>query len=1147
MPKISFLEKVSLYFNSSDSKILDGLSYSSDSLYMFAKNTGKSLIVAENNENANRIYKELMFLNKNKKNRDEIILIPGTEEMPYDMVNSDKYLSSKKNLGLIQYIRSKRKRVKVITTAKNLQKKLIPCKILNKETISIKKNEKINVDYLKNNLISIGYIYSPQVNFNGEFAFRGSIIDIFPGGYDSPIRIDLNDVEIEDIKYFNTESQITINKLIEEEIFIVPMGNIIHKEKNIINFRKQFREIFEGNPNNSDIYTSISNGIIPQGFKNYFPLLFDNTDTFLSYFNNIENIFIYETINNILIDSYKIINEKYYYSKKNNSLILNPKFIYVENNKLLKEIEQKNVYKINKNKAIDNMSYNYNISAVPDISIKPYLDKPINDLSTYIKNLSCVILFCNDDIKISHLKDIFSNHNLKYKSINSLDEIDTSKYSLFLIKGFIQESFKINEIGLSFITNNNIIKEKIKQRFRKNAKTIFFIDQLKNLEIGSPVVHEVHGIGRYGGLKYLEVTGISNEYLTILYEDNDKLYVPVSALHLVNKYITSEEEMAPLHKLGGFVWNNAKKKATKKAYDIATELLEINAKRALRKTLKYNINELEYDQFSSEFIYDETEDQLNAINDVINDLSSEKLMDRLVCGDVGFGKTEIALRAAFICASNFKQVVVLAPTTLLAEQHEKIFKLRFKNWPFKIKCLSRFKSKKEQEKIISEIESGDCNIIIGTHRVIQKDIKYKSIGLLVIDEEQKFGVRHKEFLKKIKNEVNVLTLTATPIPRTLNMSLGGLRDLSIIATSPENRMPIKTYTSNWEKVIIKEACDREINRGGQVFILHNRVKDINTIFNEILELMPSYSIKIAHAQMNSAQLEKIILEFYNKKFNILLSTTIIENGIDISNANTIIVNKADKFGLSQLHQIRGRVGRSNRQAFCYLMVPNKNYITDNAKKRLQALENMEDLGSGFSIASRDLEIRGAGAILGESQSGDIQEIGFSLYNRILAKAISSLKSGKIPNFEKPLDAITEIDLNEIALIPDKYISDINQRLIMYKKIANSDTSEQLDNIIIELINRFGMVPLEVYNLIDITKMKIKYSKIGIKKLNITKNTLKMSFEQKAKISSKKLIKFIKNSNNNVSFRKDNTLIYKKDFKDIRDKKIVIANIIESIK
>ena len=379
------------------------------------------------------------------------------------------------------------------------------------------------------------------------------------------------------------------------------------------------------------------------------------------------------------------------------------------------------------------------------------------------------------------------------------------------------------------------------------------------------------------------------------------------------------------------------------------------------------------------------------------------------------------------------------------------------------------------------------------------------------------------------------------------MSLGGLRDLSIIATSPENRMPIKTYTSDWKTSIIKEACDREINRGGQVFILHNRVNDINTIYNEIQELMPSYSIKIAHAQMSSSKLEKIILEFYNKKFNILISTTIIENGIDISNANTIIINKADKFGLSQLHQIRGRVGRSNRQAFCYLMVPNKNYITDNAKKRLQALENMEDLGSGFSIASRDLEIRGAGAILGESQSGDIQEIGFSLYNRILSKAISSLKNGKIPNFEKPLDAITEIDLNEIALIPDVYISDINQRLIMYKKIANSETSEQLDNIIIELMNRFGVVPHEVYNLIDITKMKIKYSKIGIKKLVIAKNTLKVSFEKEAKINSDKLIKFIKNSNNNVSFKKENTLIYKKDFKDIRDKKIVIANIVESIK
>ncbi|MDA9181550.1 transcription-repair coupling factor, partial [Gammaproteobacteria bacterium] len=680
----------------------------------------------------------------------------------------------------------------------------------------------------------------------------------------------------------------------------------------------------------------------------------------------------------------------------------------------------------------------------------------------------------------------------------SIDDINLSGNKFYIIDGYISESFKINDLGLSFIIGSDIIKEKIKlQKNKNNAKSAFFIDQLKNLEIGSPVVHEIHGIGRYNGLQYIDNGGVSNEYLTILYEDDDKLYVPVASLHLVNKYNTVEDEAAPLHKLGGFSWSKAKKKATKNAYDIAAELLEINAKRALRKTLKYNINELEYNQFSSEFIYDETEDQENAINDVMKDLTSEKLMDRLICGDVGFGKTEIALRAAFICASNFKQVVILAPTTLLAEQHEKTFNSRFKNWPFKIRCLSRFKSKKEQEKILSEISTGDCNIIIGTHRVIQKDVKYKSLGLLIIDEEQKFGVKHKEFLKKLKDEVNVLTLTATPIPRTLNMSLGGLRDLSIIATSPENRKAIKTYTSDWKKSVIKEACDREVNRGGQVFFLHNRVSDINLIYNEIQELMPSYSIKIAHAQMSPAQLEKIILEFYNKKFNILLSTTIIENGIDIANANTIIINKADKFGLSQLHQIRGRVGRSSKQAYCYLLVPDKNHITENAKKRLKALEGMEDLGSGFSIASRDLEIRGAGALLGDSQSGEIQEIGFSLYNRILSKAISALKTGKIPNLDKPLDEITDIDINEVALIPDNYINDINQRLIMYKKIANSETSDQLDNVVIELINRFGILPKETNNLIDITNMKIKYSKIGIKKLSVTKASLKISFQNDA--------------------------------------------------
>ena len=718
--------------------------------------------------------------------------------------------------------------------------------------------------------------------------------------------------------------------------------------------------------------------------------------------------------------------------------------------------------------------------------------------------------------------------------------------TLFIVKNHIKESFKINDLDIIFVRYNDIFKEKIKQESKDNTKSAFFIDQLKNLDIGSPVVHEIHGVGRYQGLTHLDSGGFLSEYLAISYAENDKLYVPVSSLHLVNKYITTDEENAPLHKLGSLNWSNAKKKATKKAYDIAAELLELNAKRAMKKTLGYEINEFEYEKFKSEFIYDETEDQSKAIEDVIEDLCSEKLMDRLVCGDVGFGKTEIALRAAFICASNYKQVVVLAPTTLLAEQHEKVFKERFRNWPFNIKCLSRFKSKKEQDNIISEISNGQCNIIIGTHKVIQKDIKFKSLGLLIIDEEQKFGVKHKEFLKKIKNEINVLTLTATPIPRTLNMSLGGIRDLSIIATSPENRMPIKTYVSNWEKNVIKDACDREINRGGQVFFLHNRVNDISEVYNTLKDLMPSYSIKVAHAQMNTSQLEKIILEFYNKKFNILLSTTIIENGIDIANANTILVNRSDKFGLSQLHQIRGRVGRSNKQAFCYLLVSDRNLITENAKKRLLALETMEDLGSGFSIASRDLEIRGAGALLGDSQSGDIQEIGFSLYNRILTKAIKSLKKGEIPNVDKPLDSVTEIDLNEIALIPENYINDINQRLIMYKKIANSASKDHLDDIILELTNRFGLVPDELHNLIDITKMKLKYSKIGIRKINIARGSLKIIIEDGNYFNNERLISFIKN-NNNASFNKNNTLTFKKDFSDIREKKIVIANVIESIR
>ena len=1143
---MSLIKKIDSYFNHTGYTIIDGLSYSADSLFMSAKSNSNILIAANNNDDARRIYDELRAFGKLIKKNEEIILIPGTEDMPYDMVNSDKYLSSSRNLGLIKYIESKKRNLKVITTIKNLQRKIVSPNILDKKTIRLNENQEIELENLKNRLIEIGYIASPQVNFCGEFAVRGSIVDIFPGGNKLPVRIDLFDTEIETMKYFDTDTQMTISNSNLKNLYIVPIDNIILEKKNIINFRKNFRSSFEGNPNESAIYRNVSNHTMTQGFNNYFPLLYDSTSTLFDYFLDIDNFLFFDDYNRNFEDYDIDIKNRYDSVSVNNNDILHHTKLYLNQDEVIKNISTKNIIKIYKNRDFDTNSYNFYISAAPDISLKPYLEEPLNNLSKLVKISSSVILFCEDDQKLLRLKDLLEYQKINFQEIKDLSNIREYSSTLFIVKNYIKESFKVNDLDILFVRYNDIFKEKIKQESKNNTNSAFFIDQLKNLDIGSPVVHEIHGVGRYQGLTYLDSGGFLSEYLAISYAENDKLYVPVSSLHLVNKYITTDEENAPLHKLGSLNWGNAKRKATKKAYDIAAELLELNAKRAMKKTLGYEINQFEYEKFSSEFIYDETEDQKKAIEDVIEDLCSEKLMDRLVCGDVGFGKTEIALRAAFICASNYKQVVVLAPTTLLAEQHEKVFKERFRNWPFNIKCLSRFKSKKEQDNIISEIRNGQCNIIIGTHKVIQKDIKFKSLGLLIIDEEQKFGVKHKEFLKKIKNEINVLTLTATPIPRTLNMSLGGIRDLSIIATSPENRMPIKTYVSNWEKNVIKDACDREINRGGQVFFLHNRVNDITEVYNILKDLMPSYSIKVAHAQMNASQLEKIILEFYNKKFNILLSTTIIENGIDIANANTILVNRSDKFGLSQLHQIRGRVGRSNKQAFCYLLVSDRNLITENAKKRLLALETMEDLGSGFSIASRDLEIRGAGALLGDSQSGDIQEIGFSLYNRILTKAIKSLKKGEIPNVDKPLDSVTEIDLNEIALIPESYISDINQRLVMYKKIANSTSKGHLDDIILELTNRFGLVPEELHNLIDITKMKLKYSKIGVRKINIARGNLRIIIEDGKYFNNEKLISFIK-KNNNVSFNKNNTLIFKKDFYDIREKKIVIANIIESIR
>ena len=639
---------------------------------------------------------------------------------------------------------------------------------------------------------------------------------------------------------------------------------------------------------------------------------------------------------------------------------------------------------------------------------------------------------------------------------------------------------------LALVTEAQLFEGRTRPRARRTVSDRdpeAIIRNLTDLVPGAPVVHEDHGVGRYQGLETLEIDGRQAEFLMLEYHGQDKLYVPVASLHLVSRYTGSDPESAPLHRLGSQQWEKARRKAAKQVRDVAAELLDLYARREAREGFAFPLDERMYAEFSAGFPYEETSDQQQAIDTVVNDLVSSSPMDRVVCGDVGFGKTEVALRAAFVAVQAGKQVALLVPTTLLAQQHYSNFSDRMADWPIRIELLSRFRSGKQADQVLEKLKSGAIDIVIGTHRLIQRDIGFKSLGLVIIDEEQRFGVQQKERLKQLRAEVDLLTLTATPIPRTLNMAMAGIRDLSIIATPPARRMAVKTLVTQWDKAVLREALLRELQRGGQVFFLHNEVRNIEQVAREVTELAPQARIAIAHGQMHERDLEKVMLDFYRQRYNILVCTTIIESGIDVPTANTIVINRADRFGLAQLHQLRGRVGRSHHRAYAYLVVPEKRSMTHDARKRLEAIASMEELGAGFTLATHDLEIRGAGELLGAEQSGQINQVGFSLYSDMLNRAVAALKRGEEPDLDGPLHQGIEVELHVPALIPEDYLGDIQARLTQYKRIASAEGAAGLRELQVEMIDRFGLLPQPVKNLFELAEIRQQAEALGISRID----------------------------------------------------------------
>lgn len=1000
----------------------------------------------------------------------------------------------------------------LLLTAAALMQRLPPRTFLDQHALIIRNGDTLALDEFRSRLVDAGYRLVTQVEEHGEFAVRGSILDLFPMSSANPYRVEFFDDDIETIRTFDVDTQRGLDKA--DEIELLPAHEFPLNEDGIALFRKQYRNTFAAESKNTPIYREVSEGRAPSGIEYYMPLFFEETSQLFDY--------LPETAGFVLLDgtanafTHFEANTLDRYEQRRHDVerpILPPADIYLSAEEVSRQLESRATIHTRhaEIERSDKGFLNLPTEAPGLYPLDPRGERPMGVLQDFLGKFPGRVLFVAESTgRREALLDQLVGNRLKPETVENWQAFLESDRTLCLTTAALDRGLQLPDARIAMITESQMGSGRIKRRERRRPTrdSEAIISNLTDLNIGAPVVHIDHGVGRYQGLTSLSVGDVANEYLTIHYAGDDKLYVPVSSLHLISRYAGASEESAPLHKLGTDTWQKVRRKAAEKAYDVAAELLEIHARRAARTGYAFPAESNNYQLFSDAFPFEETPDQLSAIDAVVTDLRSPQPTDRVVCGDVGFGKTEVAMRAAFVAVDGGKQVVVLVPTTLLAKQHHQNFMDRFADWPVQIEALSRFETPKEQKEILKRLESGGIDIIIGTHKLLSKDIKYHNLGLVIIDEEHRFGVRHKEHMKALRAEVDIVTLTATPIPRTLNMGLAGMRDLSIIATPPQHRHAIKTFVGEWSDVQIREACERELSRGGQVYFLHNEVQTIERIVEDLERIVPGARVNFAHGQMRETDLEQVMSDFYHQRFNILVATTIIESGIDIPSANTIIINRADKLGLAQLHQLRGRVGRSHHRAYAYLLTPPKGSMTGDAEKRLQAIESLEDLGVGFTLATHDLEIRGAGELLGEGQSGQIQEIGFTLYSELLTRAVKALKSGKLPDYDKPLAHGTEVDLGVPALLPEDYVPDVHQRLIIYKRVANAPDGDALRELKIELIDRFGLLPIQTERLFDVMRLRQRCEQMGIERLELNPAGGRIVFATEPNIDPMALIQMI---------------------------------------
>ncbi|MCR4301094.1 MAG: transcription-repair coupling factor [Sulfuricaulis sp.] len=1076
---------------------------------------GPMLIVTASSFSAQRLEDEIRFYAPELP----MLPFPDWESLPYDVFSPHQDIISQR-LETLHRLPEMAHGV-VLASITTLLHRLPPRDYVSAHSFLLQVGDKLDIQKLREQLARANYHSVSQVMEAGEFAVRGGIVDVFPTGTHQPYRLDLFGDQVESIREFDATTQRSDKSI--DAIRLLPAREYPLTEESIQHFRQAFRTRFEGDPQKVSLYRDISKGITPSGAEYYLPLFFSGLATIFEYLPEATLCLTEATVTETAGRFRRETEERYQeMSHDRERPLLSPAEIFIDPEKFLenmRSLPQIEILEPDSEGAQADPDAGGVIASV-HFGTRPPASLPVDHKSgspyaalfEYLKRYPGRILMIAESAgRRETLKGLLRENDMTPTDFSGWHAFLEGETRLALTVADLEKGLLLSDPEIAVITEAQLYGERAAQRRRRSSaerEPEAIIRSLAELKIGDPVVHEDHGVGRYLGLQTLDFGDGPGEFLTLEYADGDKLYIPVLALHLISRYTGTDPDKAPLHKLGGEAWEKARRRALDKAHDAAAELLEIYALRAARKGHAFPPPDEHYQSFASAFPFEETPDQERAIQEVLKDMQTAKPMDRLVCGDVGFGKTEVAMRAAFVATMGKAQVAVLVPTTLLAQQHYQNFQDRFAGLPFRIELLSRVRSQSEQRGILAALADGSVDIVIGTHRLLQDDVRFKRLGLVILDEEHRFGVRQKERLKKLRSEADILAMTATPIPRTLNMSLSGLRDISLITTAPEGRLSVKTFISEKNRSVIREACLREIRRGGQVYYLHNEVRTIDKAARELQELVPEADIRIAHGQLPEHDLERIMLDFYHQRFNVLVCSTIIESGIDVPTANTIIMERADKFGLAQLHQLRGRVGRSHHRAYAYLMVPDRRALPEDARKRLEAIESLEELGAGFTLASHDLEIRGAGELLGETQSGMIDEVGFTLYSELLNRAVKSLQAGKLPETDTSLHSGAEINLHAPALFPESYLPDVHMRLVLYKRLSAVRNLGALQELKEEIIDRFGVLPEPGQLLFRATELKILATPLGIRKIDAGPRGARIDFVEKPDIDPGSVLRLL---------------------------------------